>query len=528
LTGIHWKQGSKTRPPENVTEAWIPNTLKDAVVGHFDDAFKTTSLQTRGPWTTATVARFGLHDDSFAYSTLDGTANGGVTTEWFFWPKVESASYTNFWESSAMGGELRPELQSTIFTDDYPTSTEYHQDFDLCVNVTHATYMLNAYIFIEDGTGPSADEIEKAKVASADMGYSFQVTLVEVAMSVATESMVDILVTVAQTGAAPFYYPLALTLDCTGMTQHKKFGVETIVVEGDSREFSFVDVPASSECLGQVGIGLFSPHAYPEKQVEFAQGDGTKVLVTLPLPPTSSQPSRDSSSFVPTLAATTTAPTTVAPVTAVPTTAVPTTTDPTTAAPTTAVPTSLAPISTAPTTVAPITEDPTTASPTTTLHTTAVPTTAAPNTVVPNTTAPTTVAPTTLAPTTAAPITSAPTVIVPITLAPTTITPTSAIVCGGLSKRKCAEYAACAYGKKKLKYCIPKEGKEHECSKYQRKSQCNKKPYCKHESGFCVHECDGLSKRKCKKKTKPDSDTKICSFIKETNPCQKCNPITCT
>jgi len=190
-----------------------------------------------------------------------------------------------------MGGELRPELQSTIFTDNYPHNTEFHQDFDLCVNVTHATYMLNGYLFIEDGTGPTEDEIQRAKIASAAMGYSFQVTQVQVAENPASKISVTVTVTVTQTGVAPFYYPLALTLDCTGITIPRQLpGVETIVVEGDSREFSFDDVPASAECLGRVNIGLSSAHVYPGRRVEFAQvgGDenGDGVFVTLPLPPT--------------------------------------------------------------------------------------------------------------------------------------------------------------------------------------------------------------------------------------------------
>jgi len=71
------------------TESWIPSTLKNAVVHQFETAFSTTPLQTRVPWPAAVTSGFGLHDDSFAHSTLSGEANGGVVTEWFFWPKVE-------------------------------------------------------------------------------------------------------------------------------------------------------------------------------------------------------------------------------------------------------------------------------------------------------------------------------------------------------------------------------------------------------------------------------------------------------
>mmetsp|Transcript_28051 Transcript_28051/g.56197 ORF Transcript_28051/g.56197 Transcript_28051/m.56197 type:complete len:394 (-) Transcript_28051:517-1698(-) len=239
-------------------------------------------------------AGLGLHDDSFAHSTLDGAANGGVETGWFFWPSVERSGYSSFWRSSVMGGELRPELQSNIFSDDYPANTQYHQDFDLCVNVTHATYLLVNHAF-KGNRGYNAEDLERAKVGSAAMGYSFQVTQVEVAESVAGKHLVDVSVTVSQMGVAPFYYPLGLTLSCAEMTQRELPGVDTIVAEGDSRQFSFADIPASAECLGEVRVGLMSSHAFALNPVRFAQGDdGTTVLVTLPLPPTSA-PSEASS-----------------------------------------------------------------------------------------------------------------------------------------------------------------------------------------------------------------------------------------
>jgi hypothetical protein len=38
---------------------------------------------------------------------------------WFFWPSVVAAGAGEQWRLGAMGGELRPELQSTIFDADY-------------------------------------------------------------------------------------------------------------------------------------------------------------------------------------------------------------------------------------------------------------------------------------------------------------------------------------------------------------------------------------------------------------------------
>ena len=41
-----------------------------------------TQVQVRYPFGPAIQAGFGLHDDSFAYATLDGVYNGGVDVGW--------------------------------------------------------------------------------------------------------------------------------------------------------------------------------------------------------------------------------------------------------------------------------------------------------------------------------------------------------------------------------------------------------------------------------------------------------------
>ena len=71
-----------------VTEGWIPESLKTDVVEQFQTFMNTTQVQVRYPFGPAIQAGFGLHDDSFAYATLDGDSNGGVDVGWFFWPRV--------------------------------------------------------------------------------------------------------------------------------------------------------------------------------------------------------------------------------------------------------------------------------------------------------------------------------------------------------------------------------------------------------------------------------------------------------
>jgi len=59
--------------------------------------FATTQLQVRYPENA--VDGTGLYDASFAYNTLDGEANGGITVSWFFWPQVLQAGRQDLWKT---------------------------------------------------------------------------------------------------------------------------------------------------------------------------------------------------------------------------------------------------------------------------------------------------------------------------------------------------------------------------------------------------------------------------------------------
>jgi hypothetical protein len=128
------------------------------------NAFVETPLQ--GPIDSAIVdAGFGLHAGSFAEFTLSDT------TGWFFWPKVEKAGYTDFWEHGVMGGELGP--QEIAFSGEYPSAEdEFEQDFSECTRIIHATYMVNDVSY-ESGYGDSS-EVNRALDAARQMGYNFQ------------------------------------------------------------------------------------------------------------------------------------------------------------------------------------------------------------------------------------------------------------------------------------------------------------------------------------------------------------------
>ena len=258
------------------TDSWIPDGTRVAVIDAYDAAFPTTQVQARYiHWRAVGREGFGLHDDSFAYSTIDD----GV--DWFFWSQVVTAGATDFWTTGPMGGEVRPELQSTIFDDDYPAGTPYKQDFGTCSETTHATYMLNYHAA---WPGYSGTALDNARAASDRMGYAFRVMEVSAEVGAVADT-VDVATTIVQDGIAPFYYDLALEISCSGYGATVG-GVDGIVAEGSSATFTFAGLPATTDCLSSVVFSLSSSYALPGAPVKFAQGasDGINVAVSLPLP----------------------------------------------------------------------------------------------------------------------------------------------------------------------------------------------------------------------------------------------------
>lgn len=244
----------------------LSQSTKDTVAAMFTKAFKTTKLLMRYPMPSTNDGPIGYIDDSFAHSTLDGEADGGETTSWYFWPSMIANGQTEAWRTRPMGGETRPEIQGEVFEPGYAAGTKNKQDFMQCVRTTHASYMLHNDAF--SGSGYSGEELTNALRAHVEMGYNFQVTNV----GVTADARVD--VTVKQVGLAPFYYPLSLELVCDGFTQ-KVDGVEAIIDMDEEKMFTFTGLPATSTCRGNVEVKLTSAFVEAEKGIKFAQGSGS-------------------------------------------------------------------------------------------------------------------------------------------------------------------------------------------------------------------------------------------------------------
>jgi len=208
---------------------WFPSEeTQRMVLGAFDAAFRTTQLQVRRPAAHSLDLRIGFHDDSFAYST---TGDVG----WFFLPDLVAAGGEDRWQEVAIGGELRPELQSEVFGDDYVLGT-YAQDVDACIEATHASYLLNYYAFSGDGTGYTGADRSRAEASALHLGYQHELvgaTLEATGLQAGTVQAA-VLAEIAQTGVAPFYYPLFLELQSDSGTVHSTDDLSSLL-PGDRR-----------------------------------------------------------------------------------------------------------------------------------------------------------------------------------------------------------------------------------------------------------------------------------------------------
>ena len=109
---------------------------------------------------------------------------------------MKKAHQTGAWKNQPIGGEFRPEGQSAFLSG---APLDGYQDYSECVNVTHCSWLMMAGAFKEN---LGADEIERAKTASAALGYDFTVTDARV---MKIFGKIYAFVTIKNTGVAPIY-----------------------------------------------------------------------------------------------------------------------------------------------------------------------------------------------------------------------------------------------------------------------------------------------------------------------------------
>ena len=182
------------------------------VMAAFEKSFKKTFVLLRYPagkndygYVDNSQMRFGYHDDSFAWATLD---TGKKEDGWFFVPKLQEAGVTEKWKAVPIGGEIRPEIWATTFTDEM---TEQEQDFLKCVEETHASWLMDTGLFSDRYP---LGEARKARALRevARLGY-------ELHLSEAAVEDGELVIRVENRGVAPFYYDWAIEIQAGGVIQ---------------------------------------------------------------------------------------------------------------------------------------------------------------------------------------------------------------------------------------------------------------------------------------------------------------------
>jgi hypothetical protein len=246
---------------------WFPSEeTQAAVLNAYDSAFLQTQMQVRRAAANSVELRIGFHDDSFAYSTIG--AEG-----WFFVPGLESAGASERWKEVSIGGELRPELQSFVFEEDYQTGP-FAQDMEECINATHASYLLNYHAFNGGEQGYLGSARTRAENAAIHLGYQFEIQAAAASVSGLQEDTVEVEISIdlSQTGVAPFYYPLFLELKSDALTSAVQDDEDLrTLLPGQSRtltvELGRVPVDLLSTPLK---IGLVSPMLQSSQQLLLA------------------------------------------------------------------------------------------------------------------------------------------------------------------------------------------------------------------------------------------------------------------
>jgi hypothetical protein len=183
-------------------EWFASKTVQREVLDAYEAAFRKTKLVARYPagpndprYADNSTRPIGYHDDSFAWATVHTGRRGD---EWFFESKLQSAGALDKWRTQPIGGEVRPEVWSTLF--DEPTGAPQGQEFDRCLAVTHVSWLCNEGVFRGKIQGPAR---QRAIRAAQQMGYELHVASAQWAVA---DGQLTVVLTVTNTGVAPFYY----------------------------------------------------------------------------------------------------------------------------------------------------------------------------------------------------------------------------------------------------------------------------------------------------------------------------------
>ncbi len=205
------------------SELFASKTVQKEVLDAYAAAFKVTPILLRYPVgendpknAANAQLKFGYHDDSFAWATLD---TGKKDKSWFYMPslKTAGAAAESKWRIAPIGGEIRPEAWGEVF--DLEPSKPEIQSFRKSVEATHVSWLLDSGMFREK---QDSGRIDRATSEVRRMGYEFYVPAVQI--DKVRAGKLSVKVELVNRGVAPFYYNWPIEFGAvTGGKLQKKF-----------------------------------------------------------------------------------------------------------------------------------------------------------------------------------------------------------------------------------------------------------------------------------------------------------------
>ena len=252
-------------------ELFASKKVQTEVMDAYEAAFKTTPILLRYPTGQGepekapnAMRRFGYHDDSFAWATIETGRKGD---EWFFMARMKAAGpeALNKWKTEPIGGEIRPEAWGKVF--DADPGDKRIQNFGKCVEATHVTWLMDSGMFPEFLWMPNVERIKRAEEEVRRMGYEFHVPAVTIS-PVANETL-PVKVEVENRGVAPFYYdwPLEFGLLGAGGGVIKTFNTTdklTGLLPGDPRRVWEEKLALKGLKAGTYKLALRVPNPLPK------------------------------------------------------------------------------------------------------------------------------------------------------------------------------------------------------------------------------------------------------------------------
>ncbi len=190
------------------------------VIGSYEKSFKKTKVLLRYPKgkSAESKANFGFHDDSYCFETAP-VSMGGEAFNFGEILKKAKPSLEERWKTAPVGGELRPEIQATIFESEPWTGAPQKpkEKWDDNLKVIRPSWLIN------EGIKGYGDKTREAAVKAANqMGYDLNVVKAYFFDDVNSNEKLKLEIDIRNVGIAPFYYDHTLWPVKVGVKQNNE------------------------------------------------------------------------------------------------------------------------------------------------------------------------------------------------------------------------------------------------------------------------------------------------------------------